>query len=187
MTALAQQNRAMMGKLLLIVVLMLGFAYALVPMYRKICEVIGINATRDVNFAAANTQVDTSRSVSVELVSAINQNAPVTFEALDKAIKLHPGEITTVRFRVTNRTDRALVGHAVPSYSPARAGRYLTKLECFCFANQTFRAGETRELPVRFFITRELPEDIGTMTLAYTFFDVTNTGAATTATPGGAS
>lgn len=161
-----------MKKLLLIVVLMSGFAYALVPMYRKICEVVGISDTRDVNFSAVS-QADLARNVTVELVAAVNQNAPLRFEPIDRQVKIHPGEITTIRYRIVNTTDHVLVGQAVPSYGPARAAKYLTKLQCFCFANQIFRPHEVREMPVVFVVSRELPEGMDTITLAYTFFDIT--------------
>lgn len=172
MTAQAQ-NQALMRKLLVIVLLMGGFAYALVPMYRKICEVTGINDTRDVNFAAANSQVDLSRNVTVELLAAVNQNAPLRFEPVDRQVRVHPGEITTVRYRIVNNTDHVLVGQAVPSYGPAQAVKYLNKLECFCFSNQTFQPREVREMPVVFYVSRELPPSIDTISLAYTFFDIT--------------
>jgi cytochrome c oxidase assembly protein subunit 11 len=170
--SVANQNQILMRKLLLIVLLMGGFAFALVPMYRKICEVVGINDTRDVNYAVANSQVDVARNVTVELVAAVNQNAPLRFEPVDRQVRIHPGEVTTIRYRVVNTTDRVLVGQAVPSYGPAVAGKYLTKLQCFCFNNQTFQPHEVREMPVVFVVGRDLPQGIDTITLAYTFFDI---------------
>ncbi|MES2353545.1 MAG: cytochrome c oxidase assembly protein [Pseudomonadota bacterium] len=173
MSSVTAQNQLMMRKLLLIVLLMGCFAFALVPMYRKICQVVGINDTRDVNFAVNNSRVDLSRSVAIELVAAVNQSAPLRFEPVDRRVRIHPGEVTTIRYRVTNTTDRILVGQAVPSYGPANAQQYLTKLQCFCFNNQTFQPYETREMPVVFVVARELPKNIDTITLAYTFFDIT--------------
>jgi cytochrome c oxidase assembly protein subunit 11 len=171
--SVTSQNHVLMRKLLLIVLLMGVFAFALVPMYRKICEVVGINDTRDVNFAAGNSGVDLSRNVTIELVAAVNQNAPLRFEPVDREIRIHPGEVTTIRYRVVNTTDHVLVGQAVPSYGPARVEKYLTKLQCFCFSNQTFQPHEAREMPVVFVVTRDLPEGIDAITLAYTFFDIT--------------
>ncbi|MBA2690168.1 MAG: cytochrome c oxidase assembly protein [Burkholderiales bacterium] len=171
--SIAAQNQVTMKKLLLMVVLMSGFAFALVPMYRKICEVVGINDTRDVNFAAANSQVDLGRNVTVELMTAVNQNAPLRFEPVERQIKIHPGEIITIHYRIMNTTDHVLVGQAVPSYGPAAAAKYLTKLQCFCFAQQTFQPREVREMAVVFVVGRELPKDLNTITLAYTFFDIT--------------
>jgi cytochrome c oxidase assembly protein subunit 11 len=173
MSTVAAQNQLMMRKLLLIVLLMGCFAFALVPMYRKICQVVGIDDTRDVNFATVNSQIDLSRSVVMELVAAVNQSAPLRFEPIDRQVRIHPGQVTTIRYRATNTTDHVLVGQAVPSYGPANAQQYLTKLQCFCFNNQTFQPHETREMPVVFVIARDLPKDIDAITLAYTFFDIT--------------
>lgn len=170
--SIANQNQILMRKLLLIVLLMGGFAFALVPMYRKICEVVGINDTRDVNFAAANSQVDLSRNVTVELVAAVNRNTPLRFEPVDRQVRIHPGEVTTIRYRIANTTDRILIGQAVPSYGPAEAGKYLTKLQCFCFNNQTFQPHEVREMPVVFVVASDLPKGMDVITLAYTFFDI---------------
>lgn len=172
MTTVAQNN-ALMRKLLLIVLLMGGFAFALVPMYRKICEVVGINDTRDVNFVAANTQVDLSRNVTVEFVAAVNQSALLRFEPMDRQVRIHPGEVTTIRYRIVNMTPRVMVAQAVPSYGPARAGPYFNKLQCFCFSNQTFAPNEAREMPVVFYVSRDLPKDVDTVSLAYTIFDIT--------------
>jgi cytochrome c oxidase assembly protein subunit 11 len=175
--AIQQQNRQMMGKLLVIVVGMLGFAFAMVPMYRQICDALGINATRVL--VATNTQVDTSRSVTVELLAGSAQGLQWPFEALDRAVTLHPGELRTVRYRVTNNLGRPVTAHASMSVAPMSAARYLKKTECFCFTNQTLAAGETREMPVTFYVDREAPADIGTITLSYTFFDVSKAAGAT--------
>jgi cytochrome c oxidase assembly protein subunit 11 len=167
------QNRVLVGKLLLLVGLMLGFCFAMVPFYRKICEVAGINDSRDVNYALANSQVDSARTVTLELVAATNQNMPITFEPVEKAIQVHLGQVSQIRYRVVNNTDRVMIAQAVPSYSPAAAANYLTKLQCFCFNNQTLQPHETREMPVVFVLSRELPEGLDRVTLAYTFFDIT--------------
>jgi len=163
----------MLRKLLLIILLMGGFAFAMVPMYRKICEVVGIDDSRDVNFAASNSQVDLTRNVTVEFVSAVNQNAPMRFEPVEHQVRIHPGQVTTIRYRVVNTTDHVLVGQAVPSYGPAGAEKYLTKLQCFCFSNQTFQPHESREMPVVFVVAPDLPKGMENIVLAYTFFDIT--------------
>jgi cytochrome c oxidase assembly protein subunit 11 len=172
--SVAQQNRTMLGKLLVIVVMMAGFGYALVPMYKKICEVTGISASKTVNAAPArNTQVDTTRLITIEFVAATNQQMPWRFEPLKPTVELHPGEVVEMRYRVVNTTDKNMTGQAVASYGPAYAGKYLNKLECFCFKQQTLAAHETREMPVVFRLSPELPPEVRTVTLSYTFFDVT--------------
>jgi len=165
-----RDNRTMLLKLVVIVVAMFGFGYALVPFYEKICEVTGL---RDIARPdeVANTQVDTSREVRIELDSNVRKLA-WRFRPLTPVIGVHPGEVRQVMFEVVNTTDRPLTGQAVPSYGPQQAGQYFKKLDCFCFAKQTLQPGETRQMPVVFVIDRALPADIVTITLSYTFFEV---------------
>ena len=165
---LALQNRRMMGKLLVVALGMLGFGFALVPMYRQICEAVGITQTRAVG--SANTQVDASRSVTVELVAS-SAGLPWTFEALDRTVTLHPGELMTVRYRVVNTLGRPVTAHAVMNTAPAVANRYIEKRECFCFSDQTLAAGESREMPVVFRVSPEAPANLTTVSLSYTFFE----------------
>ena len=167
-TDLAARNRQLMAKLLVIALGMLGFGFALVPLYRQICEAIGITQTRAV--AAVNTQVDTSRSLSVELV-ATSAGLPWRFEAIDRVVSLHPGELRTVRYLVVNTLDRPVTAHAVMNTAPAVANRYIEKRECFCFSDQTLAAGESREMPVTFRVSAEAPRDLTTISLSYTFFE----------------
>ncbi|MBK7661826.1 MAG: cytochrome c oxidase assembly protein [Betaproteobacteria bacterium] len=165
---LETQNRQLMGKLLAIVVLMTGFGFAMVPMYRQICEALGITQTRAV--AGANTQVDTSRSVTVELVAS-SSGLPWRFEAIDRQVSIHPGELATVNYRVVNTLGRAVTAHAVMNAAPANAGRYIEKQACFCFSNQTLAAGEERVMPVVFRVRPDAPKDMTTISLSYTFFE----------------
>jgi cytochrome c oxidase assembly protein subunit 11 len=167
--AVQLENRRLMGKLIVIAVGMLGFGFAMVPMYRQICQAIGLNSTRIVA-AATNTQVDASREVTVELLAS-SAGLPWRFEALDRAVKLHPGELVTVRYRVENTLGRAVTAHAVMNTAPEAAERYIAKQECFCFSNQTFAAGETRELPVVFRVRTDAPADLSTISISYTFFE----------------
>jgi len=162
------RNRQLMGKLLVICVGMLGFGFAMVPMYRQICEAIGITQTRAVG--SVNTQVDTSREVKVELL-ANSAGLPWRFEALDRAVTLNPGQLATVRYRVVNDLGRAVTAHAVMNTAPAAAARYILKQECFCFTDQTLQPGESREMPVVFRVSADAPPDLTTISLSYTFFE----------------
>ena len=162
-------NRLMMRKLLVVAVAMLGFGFALVPMYRQICEAIGINQTRVVA-PDRNTQVDASRSVRVELL-ATSAGLPWRFEAIDRDVTLHPGQLATVRYRVVNTLGRPVTAHAVMNTAPAVASRWVEKQECFCFSDQTLAAGEEREMPVTFRVSAEAPRDLTTISLSYTFFE----------------
>lgn len=165
---LAARNRQMMGKLVVIAIGMLGFGFALVPLYRQICEAIGISQTRVV--AVANTQVDTSRTLSVELL-ATSAGLPWRFEAIDRVVTLHPGELKTVRYRVVNTLDRPVTAHARMSTAPEIANKYIEKRECFCFSDQTLAAGESREMPVTFRVSADAPASLNTLSLSYTFFE----------------
>ena len=163
------RNRQLMAKLVVIAVGMLGFGFAMVPMYRQICEAIGISQTRVV--APVNTQVDTSREIEVELIAS-SAGLPWKFEAVDRAVTLNPGKLATVRYRVTNNLGRPVTAHAVMNTAPADAMRWISKQECFCFTDQTFAAGETREMPVVFRVLAGAPRELTTISMSYTFFEV---------------
>lgn len=171
--ALQRENRRLMGKLLVITVGMLGFGFAMVPMYRQICEAIGITQTRVV--APVNTQVDKSRDVTVELLAS-SAGLPWRFEAIDRQVKLHPGEVATVKYRVVNTLGRPVTAHAVMNTAPTAAMRWIVKEECFCFSNQTLAAGESREMPVVFRVSPDAPRELSTISLSYTFFEAPGTG-----------
>ena len=167
---LKDANRALLKRLAVIVVGMFGFGYLLVPFYEKICEVTGLRniAAPD---AVTNTQVDASRAVRIEFDSNL-RNLPWTFKPLENVVNVHPGELRQVMYEVSNRTDRAITGQAIPSYAPREAGQYFRKLDCFCFAKQTLQPGEVRQMPVVFVIDTKMPKDLATITLSYTFFEI---------------
>lgn len=172
--ATARSNRTMVRKLVVVAALMFGFGWALVPIYRKICEVTGINllTTRDagVERRARNTQVDTSRRIVVEFDA--NRQGPWRFKPHVNHVEVHPGELVHVDYDLVNLEARPMAGQAIPSYAPLQSARYFQKLECFCFEQQTLAAGETRRFPVVFFVDPELPRDVTQITLSYTFFEV---------------
>jgi cytochrome c oxidase assembly protein subunit 11 len=167
-------NRTILRKLVVVAVLMFGFGWALVPLYRKICEVTGINVltARDAGAkrAARNTQVDTSRKVTVEFDA--NAHGPWRFRPHVNHVEVHPGELVRVDYDLVNLEARTMAGQAIPSYAPMQSAAYFEKLECFCFKQQTLAANETRRFPVVFFVDPDLPKDVRTITLSYTFFEV---------------
>jgi cytochrome c oxidase assembly protein subunit 11 len=171
--AVAADNRVTMRKLLVVTGLMFGFGFALVPFYEKICDVTGINrlVKRD-DHQPANTQVDSSRNVTVEFDANLRSNLPWTFKPLETSVKVHPGEIATVVYEVSNVSGRAVTGQAIPSYGPMLAGQFFRKIECFCFDKQEMAAGETRQMPIAFVVDPALPADVNTITLSFTFFEV---------------
>jgi len=166
-------NRGMMLRLVVIVTLMFGFGYALVPLYKKICDITGLNVvtTRDLyGGSVKNTQVDKSRTITVEFDS--NARGPFAFRPVKNSMEVHPGEMTTIVYEVANGQSRDISAQAIPSYAPKQATEYFKKLECFCFKQQTLKAKEAREMPVVFVIDPALPKDVKSITLSYTFFEV---------------
>lgn len=171
-----EDNRSLLLRLVVIAAAMFAFGYALVPFYNKICQVTGL---RDIDTpdAVANTQVDATRTVKLEL-DANTRGLPWTFRPLETAIDVHPGALNQVEYEVVNETGRTVIGQAIPSYAPRNAAQYFRKLDCFCFTTQTLKAGERRRMPVVFVLDRELPADVHTITLSYTFFEVENAASA---------
>ncbi|HWP18710.1 MAG TPA: cytochrome c oxidase assembly protein [Burkholderiaceae bacterium] len=172
-------NRRMVAKLAVIAVAMFGFGYALVPMYRAICEALGINvlslSERQVpgmggGKSAANTQVDTSRTITVEFDA--NARGPWEFKPAVSSVTVHPGELATVMYEFRNVQNRPMAAQAIPSYAPKQATAHFNKLECFCFTEHTLAPGESKQWPVVFVIDPKLPKDVTTITLSYTFFEV---------------
>lgn len=178
-------NRTMLAKLLVIAALMFGFGYALVPLYRLICDVTGINflTKRDeaVEQFARNTQIDTSRKVTIEFDA--NTQGPWKFRPKANSIDVHPGELVTMVYEIRNTTGRTMVGQAIPSYAPKASEQHFRKLECFCFQQQTLAANESREFPVVFVLDPKLPERVHSITLSYTFFEIGGNGGAAAAAP----
>ena len=164
-------NTVMLRRLLLAVLGMFAFAFAMVPLYNTFCEVTGFNRG-EVQALARNTQVDLTRQVRVELLANVQDGVAWRFTAPSKPINPHPGELVHVDFEVENLTARPIVGRAVPSYGPAAAAPYFKKIECFCFRNQTLEPHEKRVLPVLFVLDPNLPPDMGVVTLSYTFFEI---------------
>lgn len=171
----------MLGKLLVVAAVMFGFGYALVPMYRAICEALGINVLAvseqratsgswSGRASAANTQVDTTRKIVVEFDA--NVRGPWDFKPAVRSIEVHPGELTTVQYEFRNIQNRTMAAQAIPSYAPQQSAAHFNKLECFCFSEYTLAPGESKTWPVAFVIDPKLPRDVTTITLSYTFFEV---------------
>jgi len=171
MVSHAHANRETLVKLLVVAVAMFGFGYALAPFYRAICDALGLNSVVKAD-AVANTPVDAGRLLTVEFDTNLRSNLPWTFVALERSVRVHPGALTQVVFEVRNRSGRAVTGQAIPSFGPQVAGRYFKKLDCFCFTQQTLAPGEVKRMPVVFVVERDLPQDVNTVTLSYTFFEV---------------
>ncbi len=176
---LLEDNRRLLGKLVVVAGLMFGFGYALVPMYKAICDALGINvlALSEIRTAvdrpstiAPNTQIDRSRVVTVEFDA--NARGPWDFKPAVRSLQVHPGELATVMYEFRNVQDRVMAAQAIPSYAPRQSAAHFNKLECFCFNQYTLAPGESKSWPVAFVIDPKLPRDVTTITLSYTFFEV---------------
>ncbi|MGI9228652.1 MAG: cytochrome c oxidase assembly protein [Gammaproteobacteria bacterium] len=161
-------------RLTLVVVVMFGFGYVLVPLYEAYCDltgrgkVVGISETE-----ARDITRDDERLVTVVFDTNV-RDIPWEFKPVNRQLRVHPGKMSEAVFIVRNESDRPVVGRAIPSVSPAQAGIYFNKTECFCFSEQLLQAGESKEVLVRFIVDTDLPKRFSSLTLSYTFFDITD-------------
>ena len=167
----APKPSAGLGRLVGVAFAVFVLTFSLVPLYRIACEkVFGVRLERG---ASQNTAVHTStgkRTVRVEFDGGVNSKLPWAFHPEKLMMDVVPGELNEALYFARNESDHALVGSAVPSVAPARASGYFNKTECFCFTAQTLQAGEKRDMPVRFIVDPDLPADVSTITLSYTFY-----------------
>lgn len=165
-------NAKVVRKLIFVVVGMFGFGFALVPIYDVFCDITGLNGKTSGEAAVLSEDliVDTSREITVEFVATLNANMPWEFEPVTRVVKVHPGESMKVDYIARNRADTAIIGNAVPSVTPGQAAPYFQKTECFCFTEQKLESNEEKTMPVIFVVDPELPDDVETLTLSYTFF-----------------
>ena len=188
---LRTENLRMVGKLSVVALGMFAFGYAMIPLYRAICEATGINilslSERQVPGGGKagkeaqvllNSQVDESRTITVEFDA--NVRGPWHFKPAQRSIQVHPGELATVMYEFQNVQNRRMAAQAIPSYAPRQATAHFNKLECFCFNQYTLEPGEKKEWPVAFVIDPRISKDVTTITLSYTFFEV---GGQTPAAP----
>jgi cytochrome c oxidase assembly protein subunit 11 len=176
------RRSAGLGKMVVVALLAFGFTFSLVPLYRLACEkVLGIRLERGAVEAGKAGAAKVTRTVKVEFDGGVNSKLPWEFQPHQLSMEVVPGEQYETTYYARNTSDRDIVGSAVPSVAPARASGYFNKTECFCFTAQTLKAGESRDMPVRFIVDPSLPADVKTITLSYTFF---KNDALTTQLPG---
>ena len=167
-------NAKITAKLLALAGGMLVFAlFVMPPLYNAFCDITGLNGKTGKKYEAVPASVDTERLVKVQFVASNNENMPWMFKPSVVSIKVHPGEPTDTVFLARNPTGHDMVAQAIPSLVPFDAVQYFHKTECFCFHQQTLKAGESAELALRFIVDPELPPAINTVTLSYTLFDIT--------------
>ena len=175
MTEQAQQdkNKQLILRLLGVVGGMFIFGFALVPLYDVFCEITGINGKTRGQAIYQKETVNKDRLVTISFITNVNRGMPWEFKSLKSSMKVHPGELNEVMFYAKNRSQQNIIGQSVPSVSPGEGALYLNKTECFCFDQQTLLAGEEVEMPMKFYIDADLPEDISHLTLSYQLFNVT--------------
>lgn len=179
-TKQGRSNRQLMKKLAVVALLMFVFAWGLIPLYKVVCEVTGLN-----DVVKADSLDDTATNggaaaheVDMTFDATVQAGLPWQVRPLQTRLKVKPGQFVQVEYEITNASGQRVVGQAIPRYLPAAAGEYVKKLECFCFRQQAFAPGETRRFPVVFVVDKRLPASIDSITLAYTVFDVPgNAGA----------
>jgi cytochrome c oxidase assembly protein subunit 11 len=176
------QNVKMVSKLVVVAAGMFGFGYALIPIYKHICEMTGINilslserqvpggASAGRGAPAENSQIDLTRTITVEFDA--NSRGPWEFKPAQRSVQVHPGQLTTVMYEFQNVQNRRMAAQAIPSYAPRQAAAHFNKLECFCFNQYVLEPGEKKQWPVAFVIDPRLSKDVTTITLSYTFFEV---------------
>ncbi len=163
--------------LLVVVILMFGFAFALVPIYNSLCKSLGLNGkvTRDTRaYDAHQSKPALDRDVVVEFVATNSGGVPWAFYPKIKKIVVHPGVMAKLSFYAENKTSHKMTVQAIPSITPGIAAKYLKKTECFCFTRQTLDAHQAMDMPLLFHLDADLPKNINTITLAYALFDVTD-------------
>jgi cytochrome c oxidase assembly protein subunit 11 len=154
---------------------MVGAAFAAVPLYNWFCRTTGFGGTTQVAIAGPAHALD--RKMTVRFDANVSGGLPWRFEPEQTSIEVRIGEVVTVNYRVTNESARETVGQASYNVSPPTVGGYFSKINCFCFTEQRVKPGETREMPVVFFVDPELVKDaeqdgLNTITLSYTMYPV---------------
>jgi len=168
-----QDNKKIVMMLVAMVFFMSGFSFALVPLYDVFCEVTGLNGkTADGPASVSSAKIDKDRLVTVQFLANVNRNAPWKFKSEVFEMKVHPGQLQETNFYAENLTKENKTAQAVPSVTPGLAAQYFNKTECFCFTQQAFEPGEGKKMPLRFMVDPNLPKEISTLTLSYTFFEL---------------
>ena len=166
------KNRRSAATFAMVGVAMFGFGYALVPLYSVFCQITGLGGkTGVVQAASLDGKVDTERLVTVEFSAVVNSNLPWSVTPSVERLQVHPGKIYAANYVASNLSSSGSTGRAVPNVVPSVASRYFNKTECFCFQEQHISGNQPKDMPLRFVISKDLPKDIRTVTLSYTFFN----------------
>ncbi len=171
--SLRSANRRLSLRLLVAAVAMFGFGYTILPLlYDAICEITGLGGKPAIaQEAQLSARVDTDRLVTVQFLGTVNSSLPWDVRPTVTEMRVNPGRVYEATYVARNLSSNGTVGTATPNITPGKAALYFTKTECFCFSEQKFDGGEGREMPLRFVVGTDLPPDVRTITLSYTFFN----------------
>lgn len=167
-------NKKMATWLIALALGMVGFSFALIPLYGLYCKVVGVNKVTTETTAAVidpSMKAGQERWVTVEFDANVNGSLPWEFEPMQRSVRVKIGEPTLVKYRVRNLANETIVAQAIPAVTPWQTTGFLHKLECFCFNRQKLEAGESQEMPLRFVVSSDLPEKYDAMVLSYTFLN----------------
>jgi cytochrome c oxidase assembly protein subunit 11 len=177
-----KKNRKVLGIASFVALAMFGFGFALIPLYNVFCDAFGINGSfssiedgtynsSDETQKALANGVDRSRTISMQFLVSDSVGLDLDFRALTKRLDFNPGEVEEVSYYIKNRSDKTVTIQAIPDITPNLAKKYLAKIECFCFRQQTLKPGEERNMPLRFVVNSAIPDNIEILTITYRFID----------------
>ena len=173
-----KDNKRVLKLSIIVCILMVGFGFALVPLYDIICDITGLNGKTGV-LAAENVKEQTiDHTVIVQFDGTVNSDLPWSFKPEQFSMEVVPGKLYQTEYIAQNVSTADVTGQAVPSVAPNEASIYFSKTECFCFTEQLLTAGEKKNMPVTFIVSSDIPKDIDVLTLSYTFFNKSRMTAA---------
>ncbi len=177
-TDLQSRNRRTLWWLGGITIGMFGFGFAMVPLYGLLCQLTGVQNVEQRNTLNGSGQAEYTgpvakdRWITVKFAGSVQPDLPWHFEPLERKVRVHPGETRVVNFQAVNRSSSTVTGQAIPSVAPWQATDFFSKMECFCFNQQTLEGNERVVMPLRFVVSPDLPQDIQSLTLTYNFMRI---------------
>ena len=166
-------NKRLAWRLSWIVLAGLLFGFAIAPIYSVLCKSIGLNGRADssATILDKSVKVDKTRWVTVIFTGNTMPGLSWSFHPTQNSLRVHPGDIKLATYIARNDAKESVIGVAVPSITPELAALYFKKIECFCFKQQGLKSGESKEMPLRFYVSPDLPGDVNTVTLSYAFYN----------------
>jgi len=179
---LSKKNAKTVKWLVLIVFGMFAFGFAQIELYGLFCKAVGVNSLSSrqkidnyssglINKELKNQKITDNRIITVRFDATVNENLPWSFVPVDKKITVHPGELRKITYRVKNLTNEVITGQSIANVTPWQAEPFLSKLECFCHTKQTLQPGEEKDMPLLFTLSEDLPQEMRTLVVSYTFLN----------------